>query len=101
VTDEAALAKLPPIDGIIHAAGVLDDGLLVTQTAERMQAVLAPKVAGGASAASVDAGAGAGLFVLCSSAVSLFGNPDRRHTRQATRIWMGWPRCGGRMERRR
>jgi short-subunit dehydrogenase/aryl carrier-like protein len=32
--------------GIIHAAGVLDDGLLVGQTVERVRGVLAPKIAG-------------------------------------------------------
>ncbi|WP_276568220.1 non-ribosomal peptide synthetase [Xanthomonas euroxanthea] len=34
------------IDGILHAAGVLDDGYLARKRAEQLQGVLAPKVAG-------------------------------------------------------
>ena len=37
---------LPPLRGIIHAAGVLDDGILVQQTWERFQHVMAPKIEG-------------------------------------------------------
>ena len=39
-------ARLPPLCGIIHAAGVVDDGLFLHQSRERIGAVLAPKVAG-------------------------------------------------------
>jgi len=35
-----------PITGVVHAAGVLDDGTLQNVTAERLQAVLSPKLAG-------------------------------------------------------
>jgi acyl transferase domain-containing protein len=41
-------ARQPPVDGVIHAAGVIDDGLLGNQTRQRMHAVMAPKVLGGA-----------------------------------------------------
>jgi myxalamid-type polyketide synthase MxaB len=35
-----------PLRGILHAAGVLDDGVLLNQTAERFARVMAPKVHG-------------------------------------------------------
>jgi NADPH:quinone reductase-like Zn-dependent oxidoreductase/acyl carrier protein len=37
---------LPPLRGVIHAAGVLDDGVLAQQTWQRFARVLAPKVGG-------------------------------------------------------
>ncbi|MGH9138270.1 MAG: type I polyketide synthase [Acidimicrobiales bacterium] len=39
-------ARFGAINGVIHAAGVVDDGLLVTKTAADMDDVLAPKVYG-------------------------------------------------------
>ena len=45
VLDTVRLAH-PPLGGIVHAAGVLDDGILLQQTWARFAAVLAPKVAG-------------------------------------------------------
>ncbi len=41
-----ALTTLPALRGVIHAAGVLDDGLLEAQTPERMRTVAAAKVGG-------------------------------------------------------
>jgi acyl transferase domain-containing protein/NADPH:quinone reductase-like Zn-dependent oxidoreductase/acyl carrier protein len=38
--------ELPPLRGIFHAAGVLDDGVLRHQNWERFQTVLRPKLAG-------------------------------------------------------
>ncbi len=39
--------SMPPLKGIFHAAGVLDDGILSQQTWERFAKVFAPKVDGG------------------------------------------------------
>ncbi|MEB3172637.1 MAG: KR domain-containing protein, partial [Cyanobacteriota bacterium] len=41
-----AVEPAKPLCGVFHAAGVLDDGLIDTQTPERLAAVLAPKLAG-------------------------------------------------------
>jgi surfactin synthase thioesterase subunit/aryl carrier-like protein len=38
--------SLPPLRGIIHAAGILDDGILQSLSWERFTKVLSPKVAG-------------------------------------------------------
>ena len=38
--------ELPPLRTVIHAAGVVDDGVLVTQDWPRLRAVLAPKLGG-------------------------------------------------------
>ena len=45
VRDEV-LATMPPLRGVVHAAGVVDDGMLVHQTWERWQAVLHGKAHG-------------------------------------------------------
>jgi acyl carrier protein len=39
-------ATLPPLRGVIHAAGVVDDGVLLQQTWPRFQTVMRPKVTG-------------------------------------------------------
>ena len=54
VTREADLQRVvdhirsdrPPLRGVLHAAGTLDDGLLPDQTPAQFRAVLAPKVTG-------------------------------------------------------
>ncbi|NRN66560.1 Beta-ketoacyl synthase [Kibdelosporangium sp. 4NS15] len=47
VADRYAVAKLlaeHPVSGVVHAAGVVDDGLIGSLTPERLDAVLRPKV---------------------------------------------------------
>src|SRR5262249_23923629 len=46
---ERVLAEIPaayPLRGIVHAAGVIDDGVMLEQTPERFAHVLEPKVLG-------------------------------------------------------
>jgi NAD(P)-dependent dehydrogenase (short-subunit alcohol dehydrogenase family) len=40
------ISTVVPLAGIVHAAGVIDDGVLFEQTAERFAAVARPKAAG-------------------------------------------------------
>ena len=77
-----ALAQLPPdqpLRGVFHAAGVLDDGLIPTQTPERIAAVLAPKLVGWQQLqrALQDSGADPELVVMFSSMASLIGSPGQ------------------------
>ncbi len=64
-----------PLRGVIHAAGVLDDGILVKQTADRFAAVMAPKVAGAWNLHLATAGDPLDFFVLFSSLASILGAP--------------------------
>ncbi len=88
----AALAALPPerpLRGVIHAAGVLDDGLIGGLTGGRLAAVLAPKLGGwhrieaaiarAAGPGDAPAAAGADLdFILAfSSLAALLGSPGQ------------------------
>ncbi len=85
VSDRTQLARVlsessegaPPLRGIIHAAGVLDDGVLVQQTVERFRRVMAPKVLGGWNLHVLTREAPLDFFVLYSSAASLFGAPGQ------------------------
>jgi hypothetical protein len=65
---------MPRLRGIIHAAGVLDDGVLSQQTWERFETVFAPKVQGGWNLHELTKGMPLDFFVLFSSAVSLIGS---------------------------
>lgn len=85
VSDYAALheslseieSDWPPLQGVIHAAGVLDDGILHQQTAARFNAVLSPKVLGGWNLHLLTAHLPLRHFILFSSASSLLGNPGQ------------------------
>ncbi|MFP2958448.1 SDR family NAD(P)-dependent oxidoreductase [Myxococcus sp. 1LA] len=66
-----------PLRGVIHAAGVLDDGVLLQQTVERFRRVMAPKVLGGWNLHVLTRGLPLDFFVLYSSAASLFGAPGQ------------------------
>jgi len=62
---------------VIHAAGVLDDGLLPNQTPERLSAVLAPKVLGSWYLHELTAHMHLEAFVLFSSISALDGTPGQ------------------------
>ncbi|AEW99623.1 type I polyketide synthase [Streptantibioticus cattleyicolor] len=78
VTDRDALAEVVGrygVTGVVHAAGVLDDGVIGTLTPERLERVLAPKVE---ALRHLDALCpDAELFVAFSSSAGVFGNPGQ------------------------
>ncbi|WP_186002078.1 type I polyketide synthase [Corallococcus sp. Z5C101001] len=66
-------ASMPPLRGVVHAAGVLDDGLLVLQDAARMAGVLAPKVQGALNLHLETLDDRLDFFALFSSVSAVFG----------------------------
>jgi acyl carrier protein/NADP-dependent 3-hydroxy acid dehydrogenase YdfG len=82
--DRAALAGLVagigagfPLAGVVHAAGVLDDGVTGALTPERISRVLAPKADAAVFLDELTAGADLSAFVLFSSAAATFGSPGQ------------------------
>ena len=65
---------MPPLKGIIHAAGVIDDGVLLHQDWSSFSRVMAPKVKGAWNLHVLTREMELDFFVLFSSAVSLLGN---------------------------
>jgi acyl carrier protein len=67
------LADMPPLDGLFHAAGVLDDSLLATMNPSQLDAVLLPKVKGAWYLHQHTLDQPLSYFVMFSSMASLIG----------------------------
>ncbi len=70
-------ASLPPLRGIIHAAGVLDDCIVLQNDQQRLAGVLKPKLVGAYHLHTLSQQYPLDFFVLFSSAVALLGNPGQ------------------------
>jgi acyl transferase domain-containing protein/acyl carrier protein len=66
--------SLPPVRGILHAAGVLNDGILLRQNWDRFQKVFSPKVKGAWNLHTITQTLPLDFFVLFSSDASLIGS---------------------------
>jgi len=77
------------IDGIIHGAGVLRDGLLNQMTPEDFSGVADVKFLGAWNLFSAAQGAGLRFFVGLSSAAAIQGNPGQANYAAANRMMSG------------
>ncbi|KQV99481.1 type I polyketide synthase [Rhizobacter sp. Root1221] len=106
-------AEMPPLRGVLHAAAVVDPGLLLQMSEERLHAVMAPKARGAWHLHRLTAECPLDFFVLFSSVASLFGTPGQgnyavanawldglAHHRRALGLpalsinWGGWAQVG-------
>ena len=68
---------MPPLRGVFHAAGILDDGVLLQLNEERFRSVMAPKVEGAWNLHRLTLDEELDCFVLFSSAATVFGSPGQ------------------------
>ncbi|MFD8733323.1 SDR family NAD(P)-dependent oxidoreductase [Streptomyces sp. NPDC059618] len=73
----AGVGDTLPLRGVVHCAGILDDGVIAELTPERLARVLRPKVDGAAQLHRLTAGVPLDLFLLVSSAAGLLGSPGQ------------------------
>ena len=68
---------IAPLRGIVHAAGVLEDGMLASQTPARFATVLRPKVDGAWHLHTLTSELELDFFVCFSSVAALLGSPGQ------------------------
>ncbi len=103
----------PPLRGVVHAAGVLADGMLLQQTWDQFLRVMAPKLEGGWNLHRLTRQHPLDFFLCFSSAAALLGSPGQGnyaaanafldalcHARRAAGLpglsinWGGWAEAG-------
>ncbi|MET7572871.1 type I polyketide synthase [Streptomyces sp. NPDC005492] len=80
VSDRDALAELladVPLTGVVHTAGVVDDGLVSSLTADRLDRVLVPKVDAAWHLHELTRDRDLTLFAVFSSLSGILGNPGQ------------------------
>ncbi|MGW2213226.1 beta-ketoacyl reductase, partial [Streptomyces sp. NPDC001781] len=74
---ESVLATVQRLDGVFHAAGVLDDGLIGTLTPEQVRSVVRAKALGAWNLHELTSRTDVSRFVLFSSVAGVWGNPGQ------------------------
>jgi NAD(P)-dependent dehydrogenase (short-subunit alcohol dehydrogenase family) len=68
---------MPTLGGIIHAAGILDDGVIEQQNPERLRRVMTPKIAGAWNLHQLTSNTPLDFFFLFSSMAAITGSPSQ------------------------
>ncbi|ORV36772.1 type I polyketide synthase [Mycobacterium conspicuum] len=82
-------AELPPLAGVAHLAGVLDDALLPQQDLEHFRTTLAPKAFGGHYLHRLTKDDDLDFFIVYSSASSVLGSPGQANYATANALLDG------------
>ncbi|AFM15061.1 polyketide synthase family protein [Mycolicibacterium chubuense NBB4] len=86
---ERIRTELPPLAGVVHLAGVLDDALLSQQSIERFRTTLAPKAFGALHLDRMTRADDLDFFIVSSSVSSLFGSPGQSNYAAANALLDG------------
>ena len=82
-------SELPPLSGVVHLAGVLDDALLGQQDLDRFRTTLTPKAFGALHLDRLTTDDELDFFVVSSSVSSLFGAPGQSNYATANALLDG------------
>jgi acyl transferase domain-containing protein/acyl carrier protein len=86
---ERIRTELPPLAGVAHLAGVLDDALLSAQTLERFRTTVVPKAFGACHLDRLTKQDDLDFFVVSSSVSALFGSPGQSNYATANALLDG------------
>src|SRR6202012_405336 len=86
---ERIRAELPPLAGVAHLAGVLDDALLTQQSLEHFRTTLAPKAFGAHNLDRLTKNDDLEFFIVYSSASSVLGSPGQANYATANALLDG------------
>ena len=70
-------SSMPPLRGIVHAAGTVQDGVLLNLSWQNFVGVMAPKISGAWNLHTLTRGMQLDFFVMCSSTASIMGSPGQ------------------------